>query len=184
MKIKYLIIGLFLFVNLKMYSQNEKYVDGYVVTISGDTIFGKIKKSNKESSCNKFKFIDSKEEKVKFKNTDVFAYKRGNDLFFKKSYERPFVFGKMEGYMKLIIDGAVKLFMFNYVSQDMNGVSWGQDYYLEKEGTHILVYKMRFKKSMNTCFSDNKDLVSRIENDELKYLDLEEIVSIYNKDKK
>lgn len=185
-RVKYLIIGLFMVVNLIGYSQNKKYIDGYVITVTGDTISGKIKKANKEVSCNKFKFIDSKGEKIKIKikNSDVFAYKRGSDLFFKKSYERPVVIGKMEGYMKLIIDGNVKLFRFNYISGGMNGVSYYQDYYLEKEGAHILVYKMSFKNNMIDYFSDNEELINKIENKELKYSDLEEIVSVFNKSKK
>jgi len=175
-----LIIGLFVLVNLRSYSQNKKYIDGYVITVAGDTIFGKIKKTNKEGSCNKFKFIDSKGEKVKFENTDVFAYKRGDELYLKKTFVQPLLIGSMQGYMKLLIEGTVRLYSFNYITQDLNGTSYYQDYYLEKEGVHILVYKMRFKKSMSKYFSDNRELADKIENKELKYADLEKIVEIYN----
>jgi len=175
------------------FSQNGSYSDGYIVTVKGDTLFGKIKNLGEVASCSKIKFLNSKGESVKIKNKHVVSYKRGRDVFFRKSYDRPLVIGNMKGYMKLVKDGAVKLYRFDYVvhnaGHNFNGMmtpgtsSWSSDYYLEKNGTHILVTKMGFKNNMSNYFISNKDLAEEIKSRKMKYNDLEKIVSIYNQNK-
>lgn len=192
MKKKYL-IGLFIFLTLNGYSQFDNYIKGFVIKESKDTIFGKLKDMSDERSCSTIKFIDPNGNRIKFKNKDVYAYKRGNDLYFKKSFERPVSIGKMQGFMKIIVDGEIKLYQFNYAVRNagtMNsdgvmtggGTSYQKDYYVEKDDEHILVRKGVFKNTMSEYFSDNKDLSDKINSRELKYRDMEKIVRIYNKD--
>lgn len=194
-KNKHLLIVLFIILTSKGFSQFNYYIHGYVVKESRDTIFGMLKDMSEERSCFKIKFIDPNGNKVKFKDSDVYAYKKGSELYFKKRFKRPItIFGNMQGFMKLIDNGKVKLFQFNYVVQNsgtMNangvmtgvggGVSYRQDYYLEKNNRLLLVRKMVFKKKMIEYFSDNLELVDKISNKELIYWDIKEIVRIYNR---
>jgi hypothetical protein len=188
----YLIIGLLIILSLKGISQFNNYIDGYVVTESRDTIYGKLKDMGEERSCFKIKFIDSNGKKVKFKDAEVYAYKRGAELYFKKSYERPISFSNMLGFMKLIDNGEVKLFQFNFVvhntgTMTANGVMtgggtrWSEDYYIEKNNRLLLVRKLGFRKTMAEYFSDNSELVDKIRSKELRYRDIREIVRTYNR---
>ncbi|RXQ87290.1 hypothetical protein EO244_16560 [Ancylomarina salipaludis] len=192
MKIKYLLVGLFIILTTKGYSQFDNYIEGYIVKESRDTIIGKLKNMSAEKSCFKIKFIDSNGNKVKFKDKDVYAYKRGTEVYFKKSYERPISINNMQGYMKLIDDGVIKLYKFNYVvrnagTMNANGVmtggesSYQQDYYIEKNNNFLLVRKMGFKRTMAEYFSDNKELADKISSKALRYKDLKEIIRAYNK---
>ncbi len=194
MKKKYLIIGLLIILSSKGFCQFDNYINGYVVKESRDTIFGKLKDMSEERSCFKIKFIDSNGNKVKFKDAEVYAYKRGTELYFKKSYERPISISNMLGFMKLIDTGKVKLFQFSYVVQNAgtmnaNGVmtggrsSYRQDYYIEKNNRLLLVRKMGFKNTMTEYFSDNSELADKIRSKDLKYRDIKEIVRMYNRSK-
>ena len=134
MKIKYIILISFLLNHLHAYSQIDYYVDGFVILESKDTIIGKVKFLNKEDSCFKIKFKNQKGKKVKLKEREVHAYKRGDDYYVKKSYVRPVTISNMTGYMKLINDGKIKLYQFNYIiyRTEKYMSSYKVDYYLER----------------------------------------------------
>jgi len=188
MKSAYLILGLLLFLSLKGFSQDKGYSKGYVVTESGETINGFLKDLSDVKSCTSIKFKNLDGEKVKFKVKGISAYKRGEDFYIKKLTERSASLGKKEGLMKVIERGEVSLFLFCYTgsanissSGHVSGGGAVRDYYLEKNGKHILIKKNGFKKKMKEYFRTNEEIVSKIESKDLKYRDLPEIVNIYNK---
>lgn len=97
----------------------------------------------------------------------------------------------MLGYMKLIQDGQVKLYRFDFTVQHQgfagpNGIptagytSSDYDYYLENNKRFDLVRSMSFKDLMAKYFADDEDLMNKINNKELGYKDMEAIVLLYN----
>jgi len=191
---KNIILLLFITITSNGFSQFINYIDGYVVKENRDTIYGQLRELNAEKSCLKIKFIDSKGNKVKFKDKEVYAYKRGDDLYYKKTYERPISISNMKGFMKLMVKGKVNLYKFNYVEKNVGvmdsnggmipgGNSYRKDYYIEKKNSNLfLVTKIGFKHLVANYLSDNFDLANKIRNKELKYRDIKEIVRTYNKE--
>lgn len=192
MKNKILIAGLFMLFTLTAYAQY--YVDGYVVKESGDTIFGKLERLSSERSCLKIKFIDSNGNKVKFKDSEVYAYKIGEDLYFKKPYEAPIrILDNMIGFMKLIDDGKVKLYEFSFQVHQAGGPAYPggpvtigyatskKHHYLEKNEQFIRVKKMGFKQTMSKYFSDSEAVADKIKKRHYRYKDIVAIVEMYNR---
>ena len=189
MKNKILITGLLLFFAINGYSQH--YVDGYVIKESGDTIFGKIGNLSPEQSCLKIKFKDFNGNKIKFKDEEVYAYKIGADLYFKKPYGVPTMFDNMIGFMRLINDGKVKLYEFRFQAKSNmpmgsnGGMGFGtsqfiKHHYLEKNGEFIRVPKRRFKQTMSKYFSDSQVVVDKIKQRYYTYEEIEALVRMYN----
>ena len=119
MKIFNSLFLLFIFLPITdLYSQKyHQYLPGFVVTNNNDTINGKIKAyRNEEISFIRIRLIDNKNNKVKFLKKDIKCYKRADELYFQKRYERPWELRLFSRYvfMRVIIEGKVSLYEFHY----------------------------------------------------------------------
>ena len=194
MKPTYLVFIVISLFTINTNAQFSNYSKGYVVTIKKDTVHGFLKEINDSRSCRTLRFMDDYHNKRKFKVQEVYAYKRGPDTYVKKSFKRPIDILGMDGYMKLVENGRLKLYIFTYTMQQgggmtANGVmrpmhtSIKRDYYIEKGGRHQLVKKLGFKSTMSQYFKDFPDLAKQIKNKTYKYRDLIYLVKAYNKHK-
>lgn len=85
--------------------------------------------------------------------------------------------------MKVLQLGKVNLYRYN-VEERVLYKSFGffTTYYIENKEVFFYVASDGFKDTMADFFADDVALAERIENKELKYENIEEIVSIYNSD--
>gem|GEM_PF-3166062 len=192
MKTRYFLIGVFTLIYLSGYTQREKYTEGYVVKTSMDTLYGKFYNLGEARSYAKFIFKDQNDKKVKIKKSEVFAYKKGDALYYTKRYERPIAIRNMLGYMKIIKEGKINLYQYRYEvasgnTSSIQGVSTQEysssaptDYYLEKDGELTLVKGRKFDEVMAEYFSDDAALSAKIANKELEFNDLFKIIDDYN----
>ena len=163
-------------------------IDGYVVTIQNDTIYGKLKLLSEEASCIKIKFADLNGMKRKFRMKEVKAYNRGHDLYFKKRRSSIWSLGANSYvFMKLVEIGKIRLFEYHYnvpsyaaedeyfKDEDYTDIA----YYLERNGNLQLVPKIGFRKNMIAFFADSDELVNRIGNRELGFRNIKQ--RIYNR---
>ena len=194
MKKIFLTLGLISIYILIGYTQSDIYLDGYVIKESGDTIFGKLKFLTGERSCFEIRFIDDNSERIRFKIKDTRAYKRGDEFYIKKIYKRPLTIFNQGCYMKVLVDGDVKLYRFNYEINTPSGMGLNgewlpggsgfcEDYYIEKDGELLLVDRDEFKDTVSEIFADYYELSEQIKSQSFTYREIVYIVEVYNNKK-
>jgi hypothetical protein len=72
---------LFLFFTLLSYSQEEKFLDGTIITTDLDTLNVKIKVFNDSESLLKIRYLNKKGKIKRIPIDNVQSYKRGNDFY-------------------------------------------------------------------------------------------------------
>lgn len=167
--------GLALF-SLCCYGQNpEEFIhEGYLVTMDGDTIHGKVKERNAEWADHAdvwFMYPDSRIEKVD-KNT-LSAYSMHNELYVKKKLNP--LSTKM---VRVLVKGHVTLYehmMFSFG----NSVS---NYYLERPGQEklYLLPETSKKGKIKKYFSDDPVTVAKLKSGEFSISTLPALVRDYN----
>ena len=178
------------------------YEDGYIITNSGDTLRGQIKdrKFTKDHpQCDKISFVNvATGEKKNITPDDAQGYCKKGVLFFKTMSVG---FENKPKFCQVISDGDVILYAFSndtqaFIANDMGAkVKEGfehenensyVEYFLQLKNKPNSLMKVRRKKFEETTvffFKDNADLVKKIQNQELTYLDIEKIVKLYNESK-
>ncbi len=180
---KFISLSVVLFLTVTVFGQTNKYLSGYVVKIQGDTVFGKIKDITPIKSASKVKFMTEDGDKKTYTTFHLTGYKRGEELFVKKIYERPFRLTDTPGFMKLVNNGYIKLFEYNYLLRSTEISVSRRDYYIEVDGQFILIKRIGFKDTMLNYISDNRTLVDKIRRERLTYDNLTEIIKVYNDNK-
>ena len=184
-----LLLLVFLSTIFYTHAQNpKKYLDGYVILKTNDTVYGKLKKFNLIKSCVYFNFLNSDGKRVNFKKNEVIAYKRGDEEFVKKTHEIVPLQMQMwnsDAFMKVIERGKVTLYKIAYFIEEPMGNNLKMRktvtiYYLERGNEFITFDGLAIRKQMMEFFGDRPDLVAKIKNKELKYKDMEELVKLYN----
>ena len=80
-----------------------------------------------------------------------------------------------------IVDGEIQLFGLNFTKTSFYFVKSTKDYFFIKKGDQkIKITKKYFKELMKDLLGQDEALLARINNDELKYDDLPEIILSYN----
>ena len=158
----------------------EGYRSGYVITYNGDTIKGKIKDRkfvNNPVGWQKIDFINSSNgEKDKYTADDIKEYyKMGTARY------RSLALGVEEKkrFAEMLESSAIILFSYSL------GLSQNSpfQYFLQKEKDVNSLMEWReadYKKTAAFFFKDDKELVKSIENEKLKYEDIQNIVKTYN----
>ncbi len=182
------------------FSQSVNYIEGYIETEMGDTIYGKLKNLSNAQSNERIKFKNSLGKTVRFKIINVKSYKRGNNLYVKKNNALDIPY-----YMKVIENGELKLYLLQAKLQTESGCDchlsntkgvgehWEdgktparivvKDYYLEMNGRHFFVRRSEFKKIMTDFFisyAKNNLFAEKIMNEEYTYKNLKELVIAFN----
>jgi len=172
---------------IKTYSQ---FVPGYYYTLSGEKVKGWIRHdfSAKFGSGgdNTIKFKSSSEEKKKkFNSKEICCFVIGKDSFaVVRNFEMNAFAYYDEDFAKVISAG--KLVLYEHFSTVPSGSAYGgtydiSNYLISKNGGQVRKIKRgNFKELMSELVSDNAELVNKINNKEIKFDQIVELVNIYN----
>ena len=173
----------------------KSFSEGYIVTLTNDTIKGKIKDyfpARFSIAPKKIAFIDSSGIEKVYMPKDLSGYSKAdiaNYLSVDIGNGRNFVKVEIDGYISLLsIKGKGTSIMFAPTGTGgMHPVSGGsyetETFYLFKkqDNAYLEVTKTGFKEWVASFVADNTKLKEMILNKELRYDDIEIIVKIYNK---
>lgn len=178
---------LVIFTIASAYAQ-EKTTSDYVLLKDGTKIEGSFRAPGK-----KFKITKEDGTLLKIKSKEVESYNLDGEFYLRKNYERPIRFNMDRGaFMLLMETGKVTLYSYTYISTVTSAPMPGSnmpmttsyevtDYYLERSTKKpVLVRSGRFRKKMMEYFKDHKQLVELIDNRDVRYRDIVDIVQIYN----
>lgn len=162
----------------------EKRLPDFVVTYAYDTIFGKIE----DPLFGKLSLFDSSNSKVNIDKENIKAFRYNNDYYEHVEKSRVTLFDKKDAYLKLILDGEVKLYEYeyHYIQTKLNTEQPLRSnifYFLEKDKNLILVNKLLYLKKLTQIFSENQVLVTKILNKEYTNENIYLIVKYFNEKK-
>ena len=166
----------------------KNFSEGYIILLSGDTVYGKVNDHFRayNNMPKKIKFIGKEGKEEKYLANKIKGYSKGDvskyisiaDL---KDHS-PF-------FAKVLIEGPVTLlttaveYSGGINTNDVFSLSNKTIYYflkhLRKKSTHQ-VSDLQFKADMSNYFSDYPELQQQIINKELRFADMEIIVTKYN----
>ncbi|GGZ76202.1 hypothetical protein GCM10007028_12210 [Algibacter mikhailovii] len=169
------------FVNVK------KRLPDFIITNSNDTIFGQIK----NPALGKLYLDNELNEKFKIDKDIIKSYRYNNEIYVFKKKRKAKIFDDKEAYMKLVLDGNVKLYEYQndfvYYENDLNTTRQVRDtkiyFYIEKGKEIILIGEYLYKKKLAQLFSENKNLVAKILNNEYTIDNIYLIVKYFNESK-
>ncbi len=171
------------------------FLDGYVITVENDTIFGRVKDRDSGTFSEILKKVKLKKEGALFKRkygpNDLKAYKRGEHFFesiwlqeeakfFKISYISIEGVGK-KVFMQLIASGDLSYYHWEWIDYDNFSFEF-TPLFKKKNSTEMVrvtqgVFGLK-KKVLAIYLNERPDLVNRISSGEK--LSPMEIVEIYN----
>lgn len=160
----------------------QKKLTDYILTNTNDTIYGKIE----EPIFGKLRFYDSLNNFIKIDKENIKKFRFNNQIFEYKEKKRVTPFDDKYAYLKLILDGKVKLYEyeFNNSQNDINSRQLLKEsknyFYIEINNELILINNLLYKKKLVETFSKNQILVSKILNDEYTIDNIYLIVKYYN----
>lgn len=187
----YLILFIFMLSNNSI-AQNNRFLEGYAITIKGDTLYGKIKDfASKSRSCKYITMKDSNGINHRFTLNHIKYYKKGNEEYIMKSYDKEKVkFYHDKCFMKLIARGKINLYRFDYLlNEEKTPYTYGLfmsysephfDYYIEKNGNLFRVLEEETLEHIAWLFTDNYSVFSKIMDYKTKSNELEKLVNEYN----
>lgn len=171
--------------NTNFFNIKPRLID-YVVTINNDTIYGVIK----DPTFSKDYLIDKNNIKIKIEKESIKEYRHINDIYQYFEKEKVSIFDSKKAFLKLLLNGKVKLYQYEYHFIEINPNQNNQTvrrvkyyYYILKDNELILLRNLGYKKTLNDLFSDMKQLISKINDDEYTLENIYLIVKYYNEEK-
>lgn len=177
-----------------VFSQNkdDKFLPGYVVSFNGDTISGTIKQVGDLRSCYVVIMNTGSEKRKKYYPNDLKSYYKNNEF-----YETHLTTMGDSIFMRKIISGKLNMF-YQFTANVPMGISVGALIsYAVLDNDNIVVYLLKdgetrptrinsvgFKNRMSEYLKDYPWLVEKINNKDLRYHDLPEIVQLFNESQK
>jgi hypothetical protein len=156
-----------------------KYFPGYIITLSGDSLKGEIKKNAKHEFENFVKASFRKKEGSEVKSyspSKIKEYCIDGVSFVSRNVDGEQVF------VKRISKGALNLYESQVETMQMNEIKIKSDYYVEKAGGEFVkVRSSKFKKQMSDVMADNEEIVKSLEEKKYDYENIVEVVNAYNK---
>jgi hypothetical protein len=175
----------------------KNFSEGYIILLSGDTVYGKINDhfSAFNSIPKKIKFIGKDTEEKKYLANKLKGYSKGgiaNYVSISDLDRGPF-------FARILIEGPLTLlttrveYSGGIITNNINsrGINTNNVFnsnsntvfyflkHVKKKSTHQ-VSELQFKADMSEYFSDYSELQQQISNRELRFADLEIIVTKYN----
>lgn len=148
----------------KFVNKQPKLPD-YVVLLNSDTIFGTIQKP----LVGKLYFTDSKKEEIKIEAEKIKSYRYRNNLFRHMEKKRVEIFDNKNAYLKVIYDGKIKLYEYeySYEQEDLkssltSSIRQRNYFYIEKNNELYLIRDLFHKSKLLEIFTDNKILHDKI----------------------
>lgn len=197
-----LLLSLFLFNPLfanieggkKKHSKANKMYKGYVITLEGDTLKGKIEMLSPSLNEVKVKLVPTDGEVTIYRAKEITAYaflvpdfdpkkKCFKDrwiTYVKKKVERPPVpFGPTEVLMQQEVKGAISF--YNYYIETRSQIADFEHLTLvEKDGEMFEVVKANYKKVLKKMVIDYPKLVKKIGKKGYRFKNLKRIITMYN----
>jgi hypothetical protein len=169
--------------NANFFNIKSRLID-YVVTINNDTIYGVIE----NPTFGKNYLINKNKVKIKIEKDTIKEYRYLNNVYQYFEKENINVFDSRKAYLKLLLNGKVKLFEYEYhfIQTGQNNVQINQVdyyYYILKDNELILLRNIEYKKKLSDLFSDINHLISKINDDEYTLENIYLIVKYYNEEK-
>ncbi|MFY7988782.1 MAG: hypothetical protein ACOVNP_07870 [Flavobacterium sp.] len=160
----------------------QKKLTDFIITKTNDTIYGKIE----EPRFGKLSLYDSFNNIIKIDKENIKRFRFNNEIFEHKEKKRVSPIDDNDAYLKLLIDGKVKLYEYeyNYNQNDLNSRQLLKQtdlyFYLEVDNELILINNLLYKKRLAEIFSKNQTLVYKILNEEYTIDNIYLIVKYYN----
>ncbi len=167
------------------YSLNaQHYEEGYLVSNSGDSIFGIIKVQNTFASQKKIHFVDQNGAKVVYHPERISAYGYGKMHF--ESLPIPYLYAGIASdtiaFLQRVVSGHAKLYRF-YTRRSLFTLSPGPAYvdFIQKpdDTWHEVSPNFRWKRLALT-FQESLHLAQQINQNEFKLGETAEVVRAYN----
>lgn len=174
-------------------NQDGKIYDGFVITISGDTLQGRLEMLSPTINQVKIKFIDNSGKKEIYKAKDLQAYAFKVEMwnkdnkekeikwihYTKKIVERPPVpFSSTEVLMQQEVVG--KISVYNYYIETRSDQNMEHIIYLEKNDVLYEISKDNYKDVLKELMADFPFIKDKVGTKGYTYNALEETVIEYN----
>ena len=176
--ISIVVVAIVVAFNESAYAQ-AKYFPGYVITLTGDTLKGEIKKNPKRDFDNFAKAAYRKKDGSEIKTfnpTKIKEYSVDGIVFVSRNIDGEQVF------VKRLSKGSVNLYEAQIEVYQMNDIKVKSDYYMEKAaGEFVKIKSGKFKKQVEEVMSDNEEIVKALENKKYDYDNIVELFNAYNK---
>ena len=182
----------------KKHSKANKMYKGYVITLEGDTLKGKIEMLSPSLNEVKVKLVPNDGEAIIYRAKEITAYaflvpdfdikkKRFNDkwiFYVKKKVERPPVpFGPTEVLMQQEIKGTISFYNY-YIETRSQVADFEHLTLIEKDGEMLKIAKANYKKVLKTMIIDYPKLAKKIGKKGYRFKNLKQILTLYNSKKK
>ncbi|QOI98627.1 MAG: hypothetical protein HRU69_14560 [Flammeovirgaceae bacterium] len=141
----------------------------YVVTVKGDTVYGKIRLLNYNND-QKIQLTDASRKKTIYGKLQFKVFTIAGDLYHPIRTPQGYVI------MKLLKPGYLSLYAF----QMENQITWDGQYLYKRDGAGLEVSSLLFKKRLTNFLAECSELAAKIESKELSRNDLEEIIDQFN----
>ena len=173
---------------------SKKVYNGYVVTISNETIHGQIQMLSPTLNEVKVKFIhkNGKKEIFKAKNLKAYSFQvpvynkatKSRQLqwitYTRKNVERsPLPFGTKEVLLEQLEKGQINLYN-HYVETRSGQYAFNHFFYLEKGDEMIKVSRKNFKKTVKNLVADYPELRAKVGKKGYGYKYMAKIITEYN----
>lgn len=169
-----------------------KIYDGFVVTIEGDTLHGKLQMLSPTQNQVKIKFITAEMARVfKAKELQTYSFhvltvnrKTKKEIstwvnYTKKKVERPPVpFGATEVLLQQLVGGEISL--YNYYIENRTDNTIEHLVYIEKNDELEIVNKENYKELLRTLMEDKAEMLEKVGTKGYTYKFLENTISEYN----
>ncbi len=176
----------FLISSVFVYSQESKFLDGYVVTISQDTLFGGIKDRKlgwEDELTNKIHIKLDNGRVKKIKKKAIVVYKRGSEVFVRTQIKEqlPILKTKVDSeyFLVKIVSGSVEVYKHYFNDQDSGII----DVVFLIRSKDANLYKrlpsLGFKKILRTHFK-NPAFTQKLKQNKYRYADIPTLVHEFN----
>lgn len=157
------------------------FVDGYIITLNGDTLKGQIKYNPKNDLAlfGAVFFQTKPSDKKSYRPNKIKEFAFDDVVFVSRMVDDKQVFVKRLSY------GAVNLYLYKVEQYLMNNMHTYIDYYMEKNGSTELTHvkENKFKKQLSEVMSDNQDIIKDIQDKKYQYENIVDVFQLYNKNK-
>jgi len=163
-------------------SKGLDFIDGYVYTLKGDTLKGKVCYINTKTNerFDKIYFLDANNSRKR-----MGAEKLAGFGFEGKTFQFVDVgdgFGKV--IMQRIVDGDISIFYSWFKTENSNtrNFEYEKAIFLKKKNKEELfeVFERKFEKTMSSYFKGDEDIIELMKKNSWGINDLEKIVQAYN----
>ena len=163
----------------------EKYPEGYVVSLSGDTTTGFVRLGNNFKDQRKIRFYDQYGIKARYSADRLagFGYENKHYVTRKTPYLYSGLFSDSLMFMLQVVNGPAKLYRF-FTRQSVFTLKKGPAYfeYLEKPDGSVHEVSLVFRwQQIATAFEDYPELAADIRNERYKPEEMRKIVEAYNR---